>query len=801
MRKLYILLFALMAFQAGKSQVKAEQALAVMDQKYPQEKIHLFLNKESFVAGETVWFKTYVFSGSVLSFISTNLYVEVYNDQKTLVDKQIIPLIGGVGRGSFQLDPKTAEGVYHIRAYTRWMLNFDESFHYFLPIQVFNLSSSGRLEKKPVQWTAAAFPESGVMIAGQENKVAVRLKAVGSLPADWKGFVADQKDPGKKLATFQSFNPEVSSFFFVPDAGAEYIVSITDNNGHTQTIPMPAAASNGIALRAEQSGDQVYLEMVFKGLPEGGLNHKILAHMQNEVVFNAFIRKKDETVKASIPVGKLGRGVMHLTIFDASEKPVAERLVFVNNTASANAVVKTDTLTGEAREVNYWTVQVDTLQYQSYAATVADAGLSAPRNRNIYSDLWLGDIASAIHSPGWYFSSSDPNRWLALDALLITEKWKRFDWEKILSGQYPQTALEPDKYLSFFATATRFRRVVQNETLNLLLQYKDKTMHLTQVKTDNLGSFQIANAAFYDTVKVFFQSNVKKGAAKDVDVTFEPGNFFKPYPKMLPHSEYALVKRKAGDEVAPMVQNALAALKVQNTIDDRYQEMEGVVVEAKRKTATQKLNDQLSSSLFKSDNEFVFDFINEDQNAGAYSNVFQFLEGRVPGLYFTINDSSGVMIPVMRNDQIGVFIDEQEVDPELVNSIPISQIAMVKVLRGYFLGGMIGRSGNGAIGIYTNRGGLGGKYAAAGMPTGLLIGYRDPGSFRHYDYDNEVYRSAKTDTRDNLFWSFDLYPNEKGLAPIRFFNNDVSKSYRVIITGFTKNAEPIYEERIIKVRD
>jgi hypothetical protein len=523
--------------------------------------------------------------------------------------------------------------------------------------------------------------------------------------------------------------------------------------------------------------------------------------MQNNVVFNAFIRKKDEIVKASIPVGKLGKGVMYLTIFDANEKPVAERLVFIDNNSGIKTDIKTDTLSSEAREANYWTVKVDTLQFQTYAASVADGSLTAPRNRNLLSDLWLGDFTSSIYSPAWYFSSEDPNRLLALDALMITEKWKRFDWQKILAGIYPKADLQPEKFLSFFATATRFRRVVQNETLNLLLQSKDKSIQFTQVKTDNLGSFHIVNAAFYDTIKVFFQSNAKKGAAKDVDVAFEPGNYFKPFPKSLPQTEYTLVKRKSGDEIPALAKNALEALKVQEKIDDRYEQLEGVTVEAKRKTATQKLNEQLSSSMFQSDNEYVFDFLNEDQGAMGYSDIYRFLEGRVPGLSFSMRDD-GVMVPMMRNDNIGVYVDEIYTEYDMVTTIPISQIAMVKVLRGYFLGGVTGStSGNGAIAIYTNRGGLGGKFAVPGMPSALLVGYRDPGDFKHFDYNNEVYRSAKTDTRDNLFWTFDMIPNEKGLAPIRFFNNDVSKTYRVIVTGFTKNAEPVYEERIIKVRD
>ncbi len=781
------------------AQTTAEKALQIIDEKYPQEKVHLFFNKDGFVAGETVWFKGYVFSGSVLSLISTNLYVELYNDQKQLLDKQIIPIIGGVGQGGFSLPAKLSEGVYHIRSYTRWMLNFDESFHYFTQFPVYNLSSTNRLEKKPVQWTAQAFAESGILLAGQDNKIAVRLNPIGILPDSWSAYVFEKRDPLKKLSSFSSFNSQLGSFLFMPASGNSYQLHITDNNGNTATIPLPSVQDKGIALRAEQTGDQVYLELVFKGMPEGGLNHRILAHVQNEVVFNAFIRKKDEIVKASVPVGKLTTGIMHLTIFDDKENAVAERLVFIDNGQPMLAALSTDTLSKESRQLNHLNAGVDTMQSQTYAVSVVDAGLSAPRTRSIYSDLWLGDLKGNIHQPNWYFTTKDPNRFLALDALMLTEKWERTNWRQLVAGQFPKISFQPEKYLSFFATATRFRRVIQDETLNLMIQYKDSSIQLTQVKTDKLGSFQIVNAAFYDTVKVFFQSNVKKGAAKDVDVSFEPGNFFKTFTGTLPPTEFVLVKRKEGDAVPAMVQNALDALKLQTNIDTRFQEMEGVVVEARKKTATQKLNEELTSSLFNTDNEFIFDFLNEDHSTQAYSNVFQFLEGRVPGLNFSMTD--GVYRPIMRDGVVSIFIDEIETDVEMINSLPISQIAMVKVIRGYFLGGMSGGGGSGAIAIYTNRGGLGGKFAPSGMPSTHLVGYRDAGEYRHFNYADEMYRSDKTDTRDNLFWSVNLYPDRNGYAPIRFYNNDVSRSYRVIVTGFTKDARPVYEERTVKIRE
>lgn len=98
------------------AQDKAETALQKFGENYPQEKIHLILNKDHYVAGEHLWFKSFVFDGYNRSDISTSLFVELYDSSKKLLDKKMIPLLKGEGSGSFSLAATLKEDVYFIRA-------------------------------------------------------------------------------------------------------------------------------------------------------------------------------------------------------------------------------------------------------------------------------------------------------------------------------------------------------------------------------------------------------------------------------------------------------------------------------------------------------------------------------------------------------------------------------------------------------------------------------------------------------------------------------------------------------------
>src|SRR4029079_2696384 len=171
------------------SQQTPETALNKLHEDHRQEKIYLWYNKSAYVAGETIWFKGYVFSGYNLSFISTTIYVELYDANKKLIDNKFFPLLYGVAEGSFDLDNKLDEGIYYIRAYTEWMLNFDESLQYIHTIRVYNPASSKKLTLHNALWKAGVLPEGGSLIEGIETKVAIRRFSTALLDNKWAGYL------------------------------------------------------------------------------------------------------------------------------------------------------------------------------------------------------------------------------------------------------------------------------------------------------------------------------------------------------------------------------------------------------------------------------------------------------------------------------------------------------------------------------------------------------------------------------------------------------------------------------------
>jgi hypothetical protein len=124
---------------------------------------------------------------------------------------------------------------------------------------------------------------------------------------------------------------------------------------------------------------------------------------------------------------------------------------------------------------------------------------------------------------------------------------------------------------------------------------------------------------------------------------------------------------------------------------------------ARAKTKEELLNEQYCSGLFNTRDGTYFDLLNDNATLSAkgYSNVLDWLEGRVAGLQ-VYTTRMNARIPYIRNSRAGIYVDEMQVSPEFLNSLSVNDIAMIKIIKGPFAGGF--NSPGGVIAIYTIRG-------------------------------------------------------------------------------------------------
>lgn len=133
---------------------------------YPIEKVYVHFDKPYYAAGDTVWLKAYVTADLHMpSTLSKIVYVDVYNDQDSLMAAVKLPVVNGVAAGMFALSAEGyKQGNYRLRGYTNWMLNFDGNYLFTKVLTVGNPIDKDVLTSVSFGRTAGAQPGTIVRI-------------------------------------------------------------------------------------------------------------------------------------------------------------------------------------------------------------------------------------------------------------------------------------------------------------------------------------------------------------------------------------------------------------------------------------------------------------------------------------------------------------------------------------------------------------------------------------------------------------------------------------------------------------
>jgi uncharacterized protein YfaS (alpha-2-macroglobulin family) len=117
---------------------KIDSALNRLATQHPSEKIYIHYDKEYYVAGETIWFKAYLYSSGFPGTLSNNFYLQLINIDGKVISNKKYPVKGSTITGDIELSNSLPQGYYHIRALTPGMLNTNQDFFYSKNIFVFN---------------------------------------------------------------------------------------------------------------------------------------------------------------------------------------------------------------------------------------------------------------------------------------------------------------------------------------------------------------------------------------------------------------------------------------------------------------------------------------------------------------------------------------------------------------------------------------------------------------------------------------------------------------------------------------
>jgi hypothetical protein len=786
------------------------QTIATYAEKFAQERVFIHYDKSSYAPGETIWFKAYLMDGPgeniwFRTFMregnnpandSKNFYIDITDEKGAMVSRLVLPIVDASTNGQFEIPLEYKGNYLHIKAYTKWMLNFDTAFLYNRDIRIIpGKPVAGVAPPKPaIIPTLEFFPEGGDIIDGIPCRVAFKASDQWGRPVKIKGGIYNSS--GNKLDTINILHDGMGTISLTPVAGETYLAKWKDEKGAPYTTTLPAAKASGVSLYLQLAPNKRNLTVVASSSAAAALGTvNIIGTMNQHMVFNVARDITKGNAGASIPVQDLPSGILTLTVFDQQWKPLGERITFVNNDEYSFAPSMDVTHWGLSKRArNEITITIPDSIPANLSISVTDVDIDSDSSNNIVSHFLLtSDIKGRVHNPAYYFRKKDDATQQQLDLVMMTNGWRRFKWEDVAQNKLPKLSYQRDtSYLTLSGQVYGLLPQQYKEAGNIILFIKPKTGQgsMAMLPINERGEFNDPGVAIFDSVHIYYQLLNKKKIG-DPSVQFLT-SLLPPLKTNLPANGY--FNNQLADTLG-FARHRSIAEQAAELIKYEGKVLGNVVVTAKKKTPIELMDEKYAKGLFTGGDGFQFDLVNDPHSSG-YFNIFQYLQSKVPGLQINANDNPPSAS--WRGSPTALFLDEIQASADLIGNIPVTDVAYIKVMRPPFMGASGGGAG-GAIAIYTRRGDDVQYTGSKGLANSLVRGYSDIRQFYSPNYSTFKPENEKKDIRTTLYWNPQLRTAGKNnQVKLTFYNNDISRAFRVIIEGMTMGGRLAHIEQIME---
>ncbi|MEG1729036.1 MAG: hypothetical protein RR280_05775 [Bacteroidaceae bacterium] len=428
---------------------------------FPQEKVYLHLDNTGYFRGETIWFKAYVLRTDSMTYsnLSRVLYVELLNPIGEVVEKRKLYLENGRAHGDIKLKEPLLAGFYEIRAYTRYMTNWDKNTVFSRVVPVFldtikflrtridlksvesRFASYG--EKASKQPGVTFYPEGGQRVRGIPGRVAFEVP--GNVVEEFlsKGLLLSEK--GDTLEQVETVRDGRGMFYCLSDSEKLSLV-LTDKKGRSHSFPLPQPVDTGCVMTLNTlQGETVSAQVSASATLWGETMGVTLMHNGSVYSFDtislgcnsSFIRYQREELPA---------GINQITLFDQKGRIYSERLFFIPpHSATDISEISINVANSGIKPYGKIRLEARSLPESTFSLSVQDADARTAGNPGGNVATWMllsSDLKGFIADPEYYFESDDAGHRLAADLLTMVQGWRRYRWE-VMSGMSPFVKKQP----------------------------------------------------------------------------------------------------------------------------------------------------------------------------------------------------------------------------------------------------------------------------------------------------------------------------------------------------------------------
>ncbi|MFI5154570.1 MAG: hypothetical protein ACHQEM_00200 [Chitinophagales bacterium] len=830
---------------------RISNSLSLFYEKNPQEKVFLQFDRDIYNVGETIWFKGFLTYSGKPSVISKILYVEFIDSSGIIVARETLPVEAGLAVGSFKILPELSDKPFKIRSYSAWMMNFDPHFYFEKTILIEGANQSKtELPKRNIDTPSMAFfPEGGNLVLGLTSKVAFRISGSDGLPLEGHGKIVDNS--GKQIAEFKTIHAGIGSFVLHPIPGKDYAVELNSPSGNKTIFQLPSARKSGVSLYlrnfiAENGDDSVYFRISRSVEDKNSYQHLIICAEMDGISDFTYINFDSATagnynnsiLTAPTPLSleNFPSGLLHITVFNDKDDILAERLVVLHRTrVQLHPLLSALHLDLERHGKNEFRMEVPGDVDGSYAISVtkADSKIDTGPEEDIKSNFLLkSDLGCPACDWAWYLKDTKPETIEALDLLMLTNKWKRFDWEKILKNEFVPIRYYAEESLmlkgqAFWGKEGHLKPMMAGEFSLMVKAPVDTLVDIASIPVDSSGRFTLTHLSFHDTATFYIQNNKKKNA-KDITVIFDKGQLDSV--RFAIPQEIVDLGTKQVDEYK---KNALDAFVKRRELDLENRQikqkdttiLQSVTVIGHKKSRQDSLVANYTTGIFSSPSFSVrtLDLLDDPiaKNLPG-TNIIQYLQGRIAGPIIEYSPGeqeyiiywrmiNGLFVPMsdVQRKKVNApafFLNEQLLSEgsegydeamSLLQNTSVADVAMVRIYEPGTMPMVSGDAPHGAIAFYLKNGSEG---MLMRLPQSFnkikKSGYSIVRQFLSPDYNGRD-SSPTEDKRKTLYWNPDLRTDSTSHAAVfSFYNDDAGGNFRILIQGMDSKGNLVYIEKL-----
>jgi hypothetical protein len=201
-----------------------------------------------------------------------------------------------------------------------------------------------------------------------------------------------------------------------------------------------------------------------------GSSFFVLAQSSGKIYYSAQSNLTGPTYMAGIGKNRFPSGVVQFTLFDSSNQPVAERISFIQGADSLSLQLSAQTKSFQSRQPVKFSINAAGSNkpvkgiFSAAVFNETAMGIDEAAASTIFNSLLLiSDLKGNIEHPNYYFSSN-PQANADLDLLMLTQGYRKFEWQLVLKSDTQMPGFSAESSLELAGTVkTMGGKPVPNE--------------------------------------------------------------------------------------------------------------------------------------------------------------------------------------------------------------------------------------------------------------------------------------------------------------------------------------------------